>query len=166
MMVCRMIWYCYFFPVWFNFTVQDYLCHNIDKSILWHCALVSCTPSQSIGLVLGCALFWGWVSLCARFTISLIEVYFIMIFIMKTVTIIGIFMAILFIWNYTFWLSVTERFCTAPWIFSLDWTYYLRTPVCHVYIHCLDILQAMQLIVLVAFGAVDLPLASCMLVHF
>ena len=23
-----------------------------------HCSLVNCTPSQSIGLVLGCALFW------------------------------------------------------------------------------------------------------------
>ena len=27
-----------------------------------HCSLVSSTPSQSIGLVLGCALFWYWVS--------------------------------------------------------------------------------------------------------
>ena len=27
-----------------------------------HCSLVSSTPSQSVGLVFGCALFWCWVS--------------------------------------------------------------------------------------------------------
>ena len=36
-----------------------------------HCALVSCTPSQSIGLVLGHALFWYWVSSCIPFSNSL-----------------------------------------------------------------------------------------------
>ena len=30
---------------------------NTDVSKMWHCALVSCTPWKSIGLVLGCALF-------------------------------------------------------------------------------------------------------------
>ena len=48
------------------------------------------------------ALFWSWVSQCAPFTISLIEFYFIMIFIMILVTIIGIFMTILYFLNYTF----------------------------------------------------------------
>ena len=72
------------------------------------CALVSCTPSQYIGLAFVCALFWCWVSLCGPFNNLLIEFYFIMIFIMIFVAIIGIFMAILFILDYTFRLSVTK----------------------------------------------------------
>ena len=80
----------------------------MDIGTLWHCALVSCTPSQYIGLVLGCALVWCLVSLCAPFTISLIELYFIMIFIMRVVTIIGIFMAIVIILNCMFRLIVTK----------------------------------------------------------
>ena len=47
-------------------------------------------------------------SFSAPFTISMIKFYFIMIFIMIVVTIIGIFMAILYILNYTFRLSVTK----------------------------------------------------------
>ena len=43
--------------------------------IRFDCALVTCTPPHSIGLVLGCALFWCWVSLCSPFTISLIEFF-------------------------------------------------------------------------------------------
>ena len=45
----------------------------------------------------------------------------------------------------------------------------LRTPLCHVYIplfHSTGEFQALQLIVLAAFGAVDKPLASCVLVNF
>ena len=68
--------------------------------MLWSAAC----PSQSIGLVLGCALFWCWVSLCVPFTHSLLECSFIMM----VATIIGIFMAILFILNYTLRLSVTS----------------------------------------------------------
>ena len=90
-----------------NCIIQDSLYHAMDIYTMWHCSLVRCTPSQSIWLVLGCALLWCWVSLCAPFTISLIEFYFIMIFTMIVVTIIWILMAILFILNYTIRLSVT-----------------------------------------------------------
>ena len=94
--------------VYFNCIVQDSLYHNMDIGTIWHRALVICTPSQSIGL------FWGvhcsgapvTALLCAPFTISLIEFYFIMIFIRIGVTIIGIFMAIFFILNNMFRLFV------------------------------------------------------------
>ena len=75
--------------VHFNCIVQDFLYHNMDISTMWHCALVNCTPSQFIGQVFGCALGGYWV--CSFY-------YFLdRIFIMIVVTIIGIFMAILFI---------------------------------------------------------------------
>ena len=48
------------------------------------------------------------VNISAPFTISLVAFYFIIIFIMRVVTISGIFMAILFILNYTFRFSVTK----------------------------------------------------------
>ena len=38
--------------VYFKYKVQDY--HKMDIGTMWHCALVSCTPSQSIGLFSGC----------------------------------------------------------------------------------------------------------------
>ena len=60
------------------------------------------------------------------------------------VTIIGIFMVIIFILNYTFRLSVTRYFwfckCATLWIFPswaipwiLDWTCYLQKPLFHAY---------------------------------
>ena len=131
--------------VHFSCIVQDSLYHTMGIGTMWHCALASCASLQSIGLFFGCALFWCWMSLCAHFTISSTEFYFIMIFIMIIVTITEIFMANLFILNYTFRLFVTivlvlqKRNCldvSAPghslWI--LDWICYLRTPLCHVYI--------------------------------
>ena len=84
----------------------------MDIDTTWRIALVSCTPSQSEGLVLGCALFWCWVLLCVPFTNSLIEFNFIMI----VVTVNGIFVAILFILNYIFRLSVLCK-CAPPWMF-------------------------------------------------
>ena len=57
--------------------------------------------------VFACELFWCRVSLCAPFTISLVECYFIIIFIIEVVNIFGIGMAMLFILDYTFRLSVT-----------------------------------------------------------
>ena len=69
------------FLIYFNCIVQDSLYHNMYIGTMWHCAIVSCTPSQS-----RCC-----VSLCVLFTNSLIEWYFIMI----VATIWGIFMAIL-----------------------------------------------------------------------
>ena len=81
--------------------VQDSLYHNMDTGTMWHCALVACTPSHSIGLFMGYALFWYWVALRAPFTISLIKFYFIMFLIMIVVIIVETSMAILFILNYT-----------------------------------------------------------------
>ena len=56
------------------------LYYNMDIGTMWHCALVSRTPSQSIGLFFRCALFWCWVPLCVPFTNSLIVCHFIMMF--------------------------------------------------------------------------------------
>ena len=108
MIVCWVISYCcYPFPLGFKCMFELYslnsLYHNTDIGTMWHWAWVSCTPSQSIGLFFGCALFWGWVSLYVPLTNSLVEFYFILRF----MTIIGIFIAILFILNNTFRLSVT-----------------------------------------------------------
>ena len=61
MFVYWMICYCYCFRSGFkcNFSciVQFSLYHNMVIGIMWHCTLVSSTPSQSMGLVFGCALF-------------------------------------------------------------------------------------------------------------
>ena len=74
----------------FNCIVQDSLYHNMDIGTMWHCALVSCTPSHSIGLFLGVrcpGVECHYVLLLLL--IFLREFYFIMIFIIF-VTIIGI----------------------------------------------------------------------------
>ena len=55
-----------FFPVLFPIyicIVQDSIYHNMDIGTMWHWALVSCTPSQSIGLLFECVLFWCWLSI-------------------------------------------------------------------------------------------------------
>ena len=107
--------------MYFNCIVQDPSYHNMDIGTMWHCSLVSCTPSQSIGRFFGCALFClfcCWVSPCAPFTISLIEFYFIVIFIIIVLTVIEIFMAILLILNYTFRLSAYAfSKCATPCMF-------------------------------------------------
>ena len=92
----------------FNCIVQHSLYHDMDIGTVRHCALVSCTPSHSVGLFFWCALFWCCVWLGAPFTISLIELYFIMIFITIVLIIIGIFMANFYFWNYIFRLFVTN----------------------------------------------------------
>ena len=81
--------------VHFNCIVQFSLYHNIDIGTMWHCALASCSPSQSIGVVIG----WLGVVLvlsviCAPFTISLIDFQFIMVFIMTVGSNNGTFMVI------------------------------------------------------------------------
>ena len=73
---------------------------------MWHCALISFTPSHYMGLDIWCPLFWCWVSLCVPFTNCLTERYFIM----TVATIIGIFMAILLFLIYTSRLFVTRSF--------------------------------------------------------
>ena len=92
---------CLVSSVHFSCIVQCSLYHNMDVGIMWHCTLVSSTPSLSRGLFCLFALFWCWLSLGAPGTISLIEFYFIMIFIIIVVTIIAIFMAIHYCLNYT-----------------------------------------------------------------
>ena len=60
MTVCRMMRHCYIYIIsclvaiaYFNCIGQDSLYYNMDIGTLIHCALVSCTLSQSIAL-----LFW------------------------------------------------------------------------------------------------------------
>ena len=101
--------------------IHDATIRSMYVGTMWHCALVSCTPSQCLGLIFGWVLFWCLVSLCVPFINSLIECYFIMM----VATIIGTFMAILSILIYTVGLFVTRQFwfCRyAPsWMFpSLD----------------------------------------------
>ena len=61
---------------------------------------------------------------CAPFNISLIKLYFIMILTMIVVTIIRIFIAILFSLNYVSRLSVTKQLwfckCANPWMFPFN----------------------------------------------
>ena len=106
MTVCRMTRCCNSFllglNVYFNCKFRYSWYYDMDIDTMWHCALISWP--QSIALVLWCALFWCWVSICVPFTNSLIQCYFIMI----VATIIGICMAILFILNYIFELSVAR----------------------------------------------------------
>ena len=99
MAVCRMVRYSYLyhFLVGFKCIFQLYISvssilwygyrYHMDIHTVWHCALLSCTPSPSIGLVFGCALSWCSVSLCVPYINSLVEWHFIIMF----ATIIGIF---------------------------------------------------------------------------
>ena len=174
MLVYWMIWYCYCFlsgfKCAFSCIVQYSLYHNMDIGNMWHCILVSSTPSQSIGLFFGCALVCCWVSSGAPVTISLIEFYFIMISTMIVVIIVGIFMAINYFLNYTLgflYLSTSGSAnaqlpgCFSPWTFPLDIE--LNMLPLGSFMSCLHSLlghstgefQAFQLIVLAAFGAVD-----------
>ena len=73
----------------------------MDIGTMWHLYIGQQYPITVYRTVFGCALFWCWVSLGPPVTISLIELYFIMIFIMKVVTIVGVFMAIDYFLNYT-----------------------------------------------------------------
>ena len=59
-----------------NFIVQDYLYHDMYIGRIWHCALVSWTPSQAIGLIFGSALYWCWVSIRVPLLIALYKVIF------------------------------------------------------------------------------------------
>ena len=88
---------------------------------MWHCTLVSSTPPQSIGLVFGCVLFWCWVSLGTHVTISLIELYFIMIFHHDSCDYHWDFYGHPLRFELHFRLSVTKLFwfckCTTSWMF-------------------------------------------------
>ena len=152
----------------------------MDIGTMSHCALVSCTASQSVGLFFGCMLLWWRMPLCAPFTIFLIEFYFISIFIMIVVTIIWNFKVILFTWNYTFRLSVSKYFwfckCATPCMFSpLD---ILKYRIVHVSFGLLCVMFTFPTRIFyrgVPGFATDCPGAvwcrglttcSCLLVHF
>ena len=114
--------YCLVSFVYFSCVVQDYFCHYMSVGTMWHCAFASCTPSQSIGLFLGCALFWCPVSLCIPFTNSLIACYSIMM----VAAIIGIFMPIAIhfgLHNQIFFGSATTHLpgCFCPWTFFFEY---------------------------------------------
>ena len=85
---------------------------------------------------------------------------------MIVVTNSGIFMAILYFLNYTFRLSVTKYICASRWMFPpLDilLEYWIDILPSDAFMACLHSLlrystgefQALQLIVLAAFGAMD-----------
>ena len=155
---------CLVSSVYRNHIVQDSLYHNMDIGTMWHCASVTCTPSQSMGLFWGCALFWCWVSLCVPLTNSLIEFYFIMMI----VTIIGILKPSVLRSSGS--ANAYHPGCFRPWTFPLNiglamlhWNSLMSCLVSVVGYYTGDF-QAVQLIALAVFGAVDWPLASCMLV--
>ena len=126
----------------FRYIVRYFLYHNMDIHTMWHCTLVSSTPSRSIGLAFGCALFWCWVPLGVPFSISFIELYFIMFFLRPWFTFRNTFYA------FSTWAVLVLQMQNSldvsapghsPWI--LNWTSYLWTPLSHVYIPYWDILQ-------------------------
>ena len=121
--------------------------HMVPIGTIWHCTLVSLTPSQSIGLVFVCALF-----------------------IVIVLTVIGIFMTIDYFLNYTLRFLYLSSFGSAnaqlsgyfrPWTFSLNIG--LSMFPLDSFMSCLQSLlgyytgefQALQLIILAAFGAVN-----------
>ena len=160
---------CLFSNVYFNCIVLYSLYHNMDIDTMSHFALVSCTLSTSIGLVFGCALFWCYV----HYVFPLLILWYSSIS-SWDVTVI----AILSILKYTFILFMVgwslsykcRMFPPLDTPLNIGWNKLTSEP----FMSCLYSLlgystrklQALQLIVLAMFGAVDYPLASCMLVHF
>ena len=155
--------------VHFNCIIQDSLYHNMDVGTMWHCALVSCTPSQSMDWFLGVRC-------------SGVEYHDVLLLLLILEIILFLrdihhdscdyywnFMGILFILNYTFMPCVIKLFwfckCTTPWMFPLldilleYWIEHVTFELLSC-LHCLPVystgeFQALQLIVLVASGAVD-----------
>ena len=132
------------------------------------------TPSQSIGFVLGSALFLCWTLLVV---ISLSSIVF---YSMKLRIILGCSWLLQFVLCYTLanFNILYLGFCKSslPRMFPpLDMISEFRIQldiigpfVSHLYSrlgYSTGEFQALQLIVLAAFGVVDQPLASCMLVH-
>ena len=147
---------------------------------MWYCALVSCTPPQSKGLFLVCAVLVLDVIVCS-FYYFLKRVLFYFDFHHDSCECYWFFIAILFILKYMFRLSVTQLLwfckCATSWMFlTLDilrenWIEYVTFG--HLYALFTSLLecftgefQALSLIVLVVFGVVDWPFTYCTLVHF
>ena len=108
MTVCWMLWYSYSFLPGFKCIFQLYSSRFYISWYGYRYHVTLCIgqlhPITVYKTVFVCALFWCWVSSCIPFTNSLIEFYFIKII----GTVIGIFMAIIFILNLTLRLSMTK----------------------------------------------------------
>ena len=160
--------------IYFNCIVQDY-----DMGTIWHCALVSCTPSQSIS-----PLFWGGGGVC--FVVVVLGDLFVCMFVCCLfVCFVCLFVCFcLFFWgdcsgvecHYVFLLLIYLSFlwlcssgsatthipgCICPWTFYLKiGLNILPSDSFMSYINSLlgyntADFQALQLIVLAVFGAVD-----------
>ena len=106
---------CLYSNVCFNCIVQDPSYYNMGIGTIWRYALVSCTPSQSIGLSFVGGLFWCWVY----------RVLFHHDFRHDNRDYYGGPYGHSFILSCTFKLSLTNRFwfckCATPWMFpTLD----------------------------------------------
>ena len=108
MALCWMIWYCQSFLPGFKCIFQLY---SAGFSISWygykyHMTLcIGQLHPITVYRIFGCALFSCWVSLSVAFTNSMIGFYFTMV----VVIIIGIFMAVIFIWTTRLGISVTKK---------------------------------------------------------
>ena len=148
----RIRWYdnvilsCLVSNIYVNCIVQDY-----DMGTIWHCALVSCTPSQSIsppfwgvGVFVLLLLFWGICLFVCLFVVCLFVLFvclFLFVFSGGIVLALSVIMCscYLYIWAFCDYVVLVLQLRTsldvsAPGhsIWKLDWTYYLRTPLCHI----------------------------------
>ena len=131
----------------------------------------SCIPSRSTGLSLGSARFLGWMPLfvffglpnvsCSMMKNLILLCLWPLVFVLNNILILGI------------WCSTKPHLpgCFCPWTFfgNIEFNTVLTDPFMSHLATQLGFsageFQALQLIVLAAFGVVDQPLASCMLVH-
>ena len=148
MPVYWMIWYCFCFLSGFKCTfsciVKYSLYHNMDIGTESHCTLFSCTPSKSIGLF-GVRVVLMLSVIRCYYYYFLDKILFHHDFIMIVMTIIGIFMANNYLLNYTLgfiylsslvlqMLNSLDVSVPGHSLWIVDWTCYLWTPLCHVYI--------------------------------
>ena len=147
------IFFCLVWHVYLNGILQDYLYHNMDISTMCQYALVSCTPSQFLGLFLGvhCLCVECNYAPLTNFYHDILTTYLDFLLVMQM-------------------RAILDVSAPGPSLWILDWICHLRTP----YMSCLDSLsgystgqfQAFQLIVFAACGTIDQPHAPCMLVYF
>ena len=135
---------CLVSSLYFNFIVQYYLYHNTDIGTLWYCTLPITVCCNGFGV-------------CVVLAMSVIRcscLYFLDRILLHHDFhhVIGLLMAIHYFLNYILGFLLLSSSGSAnaqlpgcfhpahsPWI--LEWTCYLRTPLCHVYIPYWDILQ-------------------------
>ena len=122
----------------------------------------SCTPVT--GLFLGSARFLCWMPLCVSFGLPIVSCS-----VMNSLKP-GCLWLLVFVSNNIYTLGILRSaisylpgcFCTWTFFQNIGFNMVPSQPFMS---HLATQLQALQLIVLVAFGVVDLPLASCMLIH-